>query len=147
VTHPLDHLPVAEPDEDGAVSQVIRPAAVIPEEAAHRVLMQLSLDEVRAGGLWQTEPTTWRRFDVPWTHPDDVGRSRLIGSIHVAYGVPTRHEITIFRATVTAYGQTLGWTVTRLCDEALQHGSLSLDTCPRADLKPPPPPFRFSSVV
>jgi hypothetical protein len=34
-------------------------------------------------------------------------------------------------------------TVQSLCDEALQHGGLTLDTCPRADLKPPPLPFRM----
>jgi hypothetical protein len=35
-------------------------------------------------------------------------------------------------------------TVASLCDEALQFGGLTLETCPRADLKPPPQPFRFT---
>jgi hypothetical protein len=34
-------------------------------------------------------------------------------------------------------------TVASLCDEALKFGGLTLATCPRADLKPPPQPFRF----
>jgi hypothetical protein len=105
--------------------------------------MKLSLDDVRVGGTWQTEPTIWRRFDGPWESAETIGDSELIGSIHVAYGVPTRYEITIFRASVTAHAVGAGWTVASLCDEALQHGGLSLDTCPRADLKPPPRPFRF----
>jgi hypothetical protein len=129
--------------EEGVVSEVIRPAAVIPEEAARVVLMQLSVDDARVGGLWEAEPSTWRRFDRPWDGGGTPGTAELLGSIHIAYGVPTRYEITIFRATVTASGTSAGWTVNDLCDEALKHGGLSLATCPRADLKPPPRPFRF----
>lgn len=129
--------------EEGVISEVIRPAAVIPEAAARVVLMQLSVDDARVGGLWEAEPTTWRRFDRAWDGAGTPGSAELLGSIHIAYGVPTRYEITIFRATVTAVGTSTGWTVTDLCDEALRHGGLSLATCPRADLKPPPRPFRF----
>lgn len=132
-----------EISDDGVVSQVIRPAAVIPEESAHSVLMRLSLEDVRVGGLWETEPSTWRRYAEPWDTTDGPGGARLIGSIHIAYGVPTRYEITIFRATVTAFGTSLGWTVQMLCDTALGYGGLALDTCPRADLQPPPRPFQF----
>jgi hypothetical protein len=142
MTSDLDFL-VDGAVEEGVVSEVIRPAAVIPEEAARTVLMQLSIDDARVGGLWEAEPSAWRRFDKPWDGGGAPGSAELIGSIHIAYGVPTRYEITIFRATVTAFGTTNGWTVERLCDEALRHGGLSLATCPRADLKPPPRPFRF----
>jgi hypothetical protein len=142
MTSDLDFL-VDGAVEEGVVSEVIRPAAVIPEEAARTVLMQLSIDDARVGGLWEAEPSAWRRFDKPWDGGGAPGSAELIGSIHIAYGVPTRYEITIFRATVTAFGTTNDWTVERLCDEALRHGGLSLATCPRADLKPPPRPFRF----
>ena len=130
--------------DEGAVTQVIRPAAVIPEEAAHDVLMALSLRDVRVDGVWQAEPSVWRRFDRPWDDGEDSpGESELIGSIQIAYGVPTRYEITIFRATITRIGSAQGWTVEALCDEALAFGGLSLASCPRADLKPPPRPFPF----
>lgn len=139
----MDDLGMLAPEvaDEGVVSKVIRPAAVIPEEAAHAVLMQLSLNDVRADGVWEVEPSTWRRFDG--RRDNGATGSELIGSIHVAYGVPTRYEITIFRASVTAYGTSTGWTVEGLCDEALRYGGLTLATCPRADLKPPPRPFRF----
>jgi hypothetical protein len=136
--------------DEGTVTQVIRPAAVIPEEAAHDVLMALSLRDVRVGGLWQAEPSVWRRYQHPWNDtvgtaaPADLPGSELIGSIQIAYGVPTRYEITIFRATVTRAGSLAGWTVEALCDEALAFGGLSLASCPRADLRPPPQPIRFS---
>ena len=139
----LDQL-VAETQDEGVVTQVIRPAAVIPEEAARSVLMQLALRDVRIGGHWDVEPNVWRRFDVPWdTGADDHGGSELMGTIQIAYGVPTRYEITLFRATITREGTAAGWTVEALCDEALQLGGLTLSSCPRADLAPPPRPFRM----
>ena len=132
-----------EAPDEGVVTEVIRPAAVVPEEAARGVLMQLALRDVRIGGVWDTEPALWRRFDRPWTNaPQDLEQpSQLLGTIQVAYGVPTRYEITIFRATITRIGAEQGWTVEALCDEALAYGGLSLATCPRADLTPPPPRF------
>ena len=137
---------VAETQDEGVVTEVIRPAAVVPEEAARAVLMQLALRDVRLGGLWDTEPALWRRFDMPWENGagnDATPPSQLLGTIQVAYGVPTRYEITIFRATITKVGTDQGWTVEALCDEALAYGGLSLATCPRADLTPPPPRFSF----
>ena len=132
---------VSELQDDGVVTEVIRPAAVVPEEAARAILMQLSLRDLSFGGVWEAEPAQWRRYGAPGQ--DESGESaELSGTIQIAYGVPTRYEITIFRVTVTAAGQQLGWTVESLCDEALAHGDLSLATCPRADLTPPPPPMR-----
>jgi hypothetical protein len=140
---------VAETQDEGVVTEVIRPAAVVPEEAARQVLMQLALRDVRLGGLWDTEPALWRRFDRPWDtgQNDAAAEPQLLGTIQVAYGVPTRYEITIFRATITKVGTEQGWTVEALCDEALAYGGLSLATCPRADLKPPPPRFYFDRAV
>jgi hypothetical protein len=128
--------------DEGVVTEVIRPAAVIPEEAARRVLVELALHNVRLGGLWWSEPTNWRRYDAPWDGADDgPGRSALLGTMQVVYSMPTRFDITIFRATITRAGQHHGLTVTSLCDEALGFGGLALATCPRADLEPPPRPF------
>lgn len=137
-------LLVSEMLDEGSVSEVIRPAAIIPEDAARNILMELSVRDARTGGVWIPEPTMWRRFDGAFDGDgDQPGSAQLLGSIQVAYGVPTRYEITIFRATITRFGGEHGWTVTQLCDEALRYGGLSLATCPRADLQPPPRPFRF----
>ena len=126
---------------EGSVTEVIRPSAIIPEDSARGILMELALRDVRTGGLWLADPTVWRRYDGPF----DGEATNLIGSIQVAYGTPTRYEITVFRATVTGFGTEHGWTVASLCDEALQFGGLTLADCPRAELKPPPKPFRFAS--
>jgi hypothetical protein len=141
----VDELEVllTEAYDDGVVTEVIRPAAVLPEDAARRVLMELALHDVRMGGTWWSEPATWRRYDKPWDGVDGgAGTSELLGTIQIAYGVPTRYEITIFRATITRIGTAAGLTVNDLCNEALHYGGLTLETCPRADLKPPPQPFR-----
>jgi hypothetical protein len=69
--------------------------------------------------------------------------SQWIGTLQVAYGTPTKYEITVYRATITRHGTEQGWTVSTLCDEALGFGGLELATCPGASLKPPPKPFRF----
>lgn len=146
---PLDawEFLAAEAQDEGVITEVIRPAAVLPEEAARAVLMQLALRDVRLGGIWDTEPALWRRFDSAWVGEHDQQQgSQLIGSIQVAYGVPTRYEITIFRATITRVGSEQGWNVEKLCDDALQYGALTLASCPRADLKPPPKPFRFEGA-
>ncbi len=136
-------LVVAEAYDEGVVTEVIRPAAILPEEAARAVLAELALRDARAGGTWVSDPTRWARYDGPWAQPSHPGRAELIGTIQIAYGTPTRYEITIYRATITRLGTEQGWTVVSLCDEALGFGGLDLSTCPRASLTAPPKPFHF----
>ena len=140
--NPLEEL-AASAYDDGAISEVIRPAAVLPESAARIVLVELALRDVRQEGEWWSSPTLWRRYDRPWDDEEAPGGSQLIGGLQVTYGTPMRYSITIYRATVTPYGVRQGWHVERLCDEALGFGGLTLADCPRADLKPPPKPFRM----
>jgi hypothetical protein len=132
-----------EVTDDGNVSAVIRPAAVIPEDAARAVLREMAVRDTRLGGHWRAEPTLWRRYDLPWADSETPGASSVVGAIQVAYGTPTRFEITIYRVTINDFAVRNGWTVESLCNEALAFGGLDLDTCPRADLKPPPVPFRI----
>lgn len=130
--------------DDDDVTEVIRPAAILDEQAARQVLAALALEDARAQGVWVAEPGTWRRYDQAWNGAEGTpGTASLVGTIQAIYGSPTRHEITIYRATVTGPAAALGWTVTTLCDDALRFAELSLDTCPRASLAPPPKPFRL----
>ena len=129
--------------DENVVSEVIRPAAIVPEEAARAILVELSLNSVHSGGLWRAEPSRWNRYDRPWGSTQDPGESCLLGSIQVAYGTPTKYEITIYRVSITRRGAELGLTVQGLTDEALGHGDLSLAECPRAHVLAPPKPFRF----
>jgi len=129
--------------DQSVVSEVIRPAAIVPEEAARTILVELSLNSVHSGGLWRAEPSRWNRYDQPWASTDDPGDASLLGSIQVAYGTPTKYEITIYRVSITRLGAERGCTVASLTDEALGYGELSLAECPRAAILPPPKPFRF----
>jgi len=129
--------------DESVISEVIRPAAIVPEEAARAILVELSLNSVHAGGLWRAEPSRWNRYDLPWVSTHDPGESCLLGSIQVAYGTPTKYEITIYRVSITRRGAELGFGVQGLTDEALSHGELSLAQCPRASVQPPPRPYRF----
>lgn len=138
------HLSRHEIPEDGSLTEVIRPAAVVPEEAARTILVELSLHDVHSGGLWLASSSGWHRYDRPFGDTLEPGQEpRLIGTIQIAYGTPTKYEITVFRVSVTRYGSELGWSVQSLTDEALGFGDLSLADCPRAGLAPPPKPFRF----
>ena len=130
--------------DDVTVTEVIRPAAVLSERNARRVLDGLRAEDVRSGGRWHAEPGCWRLFERPWKGKDErsAAAAGLIGSIQVAYGMPTRWEITIFRATITAVGSRSGYTVDSLCDEALRHANLTLRNCPRIDMPAPPRAFR-----
>ncbi|MBI1377312.1 MAG: hypothetical protein GC157_07510 [Frankiales bacterium] len=129
--------------DDVAVTEVIRPAAIVTEESARAILVELTLNDASRGGLWTSDPRRWTRWTAPWAGPAAPGSAQQIGSIEVAYGTPSRYEITIYRVTVTHTGAALGWTVASLSNEALGFGGLDLATCPRAELAAPPKPFRF----
>jgi hypothetical protein len=131
--------------DDGAVSEVIRPAAILAEEAAQAILLSLTQRDVRLGGCWLSEPTRWQLYDGPWNGADGgPGQATLLGTLHLVYGTPTRHDITVYRTTVTQAGVTKGWTVASLCDAAFAYAGLTLESCPRATLTAPPKPFRMT---
>jgi hypothetical protein len=125
----------------------IRPAAVLPIDAATRILTALEHLDVSKGGVWNATPGVWQRYDKPWDGPaGSRGSAELIGSIAVVYDRPRRNEITVYKATLTAAGRLQGWTTDKICDDALGHADLTLASCPRDALSEPPrtDPFRPS---
>jgi hypothetical protein len=130
--------------ENFATSEIIRPAAVLLETAARQIIAGLAEDDVHDGGHWWTRPGVWRRYDRPWPPGAEEPASAVhLGTISCVYDSPQRYSVTIFRASVTPEGVAAGWSVNRLCDDALQHAGLTLESCPRAQLLPPPAPFRM----
>jgi hypothetical protein len=126
-------------------TKVIRPAAILREVEARRVVAALTNLDVSDGGTWNITPGVWQRYDKPWDGASGMaGSAKLIGTIGSTYGAPTRYEITLYRVTVTAHGSELGWTTDSLCDDALGYAGLTLASCARAELKTPPTsdPFR-----
>jgi len=138
----VDELMIFDALDDGVVTEVIRPAAVVPEMASRSILVEMAVRDVRSGGYWHAEPSLWRRYDRSWAGSDPAP-AQLLGSLQVAYGVPSRYEITIYRVTITQEGAHQGFDVLSLTDEALVFGALTLATCPRAPLGTRPKPFRM----
>lgn len=127
-----------------AVTKVIRPAAVLREDVARSILVEVSVRDIASGGVWQATPTAWTRWNGPWNGvppiPDSI---RMVGRIEIAYGTPSRYEVTIYRVSITQYGVEQGWTISSLTNEALGYGGITLAECPRADMPPPPKPMRI----
>ena len=123
---------------------VIRPSALLKDKDAHRVLMALEERDVSRGGVWSASAGLWQRFDQAWEADNGgKGEAQLIGTIGIVYGTPSKYDITIYRATVTEFGLEAGWSVDKLCDDALQYADLTLESCPRTTLtQPAPDPFR-----
>jgi hypothetical protein len=125
--------------ETAEQSLVLRPAAVLDYRSAVRVLSELERLDVALGGVWNATSSLWQRFDQPWNGPGGSrGDAELLGSIGVMYDAPARHQITVYRVTLTAAGASKGWTIDAVCDDALAWGGLTLRTCPRAELRVPP---------
>jgi len=128
--------------------RIIRPAAVLDERAAAGVLTELDRLDVSVGGVWSASSSLWQRYDQPWDGPGATrGSAQLVGSIAVMYDAPNRHQITLYKVTVTDAGRGAGWTVESVTDDALAAVGLSLATCPRAELSQPPvrDPFKRST--
>lgn len=127
-----------------AATEVIRPAAVLMEEAAKKILNGLAEDNVHNGGHWWTTTGVWRRYDASWMEgTEEPGEAQHLGTISCVYDSPQRYSVTIFRASITPEGVSAGWTVESLCNDALRHADLTLASCPRAQMNPAPQPFRM----
>jgi hypothetical protein len=73
----------------------IRPAAILPIDAATRIVAALEQLDVSRGGVWNATPGVWQRYDRPWDGPlGSRGSAELVGSIAVVYDRPRRNEIT-----------------------------------------------------
>jgi hypothetical protein len=128
-------------------TEVIRPSAVLADQVAKVIVRELESRDVSKGGVWSISPGVWQRYDRAWDGPGGThGSATLIGSIGAVYGTPSKYDITIYRVTVTEHGQAHGWTVERVCNDALQYVDLTLATCPRTALAgAAPDPFRKRS--
>ena len=117
----------------------IRPAAILPIDAAAKIVAALEELDVSKKGVWNATAGVWQRYDRPWDGPaGSRGNAQLVGTIAVVYDRPRRNEITVYKATLTAAGRLQGWTTDKICDDALAYADLTLKSCPR-DTMPQPP--------
>ena len=126
------------------LEQVIRPSAVLSEASAVSVLRALNDQDVSRGGVWNATSSVWQRYDRAWNGLGGMrGSAQLVGSVAVIYDSPVRHQITIYKVTITSYGASKGVSVEGLVDEALKSAGLSLTSCPRIEMPEPPPADPF----
>ena len=126
----------------------IRPAAILPIDAATRIVAALEQLDVSRGGVWNATPGVWQRYDRPWDGPlGSRGSAELVGSIAVVYDRPRRNEITVYKATLTAAGRIGGWTTDTICNDALAYAGLTLASCPRDELVEPPRSDPFAAGI
>jgi len=132
------------------LERILRPAAVLNTQSAALIVKALERCDVSRDGVWNASTSLWQRYDKPWDgFAGGRGTAELVGSIAVVYDSPVRHEITIYKVTLSEAGRAAGWGVERLCDDALAWVGLTLASCARARMLPPPPqdPFRARSGV
>jgi hypothetical protein len=121
--------------------RVIRPSAIVPEQAARQLLAWVAAHDVTRGGFWAHDVGYFKRFSGPFDGVAGMrGSAVLLGTIHVTWD---KYDVTIFRVSLTDEGIARGLTVEGLCNELLVHAGLTLATCPRADLMPTPVPDPF----
>ncbi len=125
--------------------EVIRPAALLSEEATRDILAGLEADDVRKGGYWLARPGVWQRYFEPWAPgtpvPTDGPGPGCLGTVSCIYDSPRRYTVTVFRVSVTPFGADQGWSVSSLCDDAFRHAGITLDSCPRVPMDPAPRRF------
>ncbi len=118
------------------IERILRPAAILKSHAASLIITALERCDVSSGGVWNASASLWQRYDRPWDgFAGGRGTAELVGSIAIVHDSPVRHEITIYKVTVTENGLDQGWTVESLCDDALKFVGLTLATCPRTSLE------------
>jgi hypothetical protein len=116
-------------------TRVLRPAATLSRQDAADLLAELTRQDVAVGGVWNATTTLWQRFDRPWDgRCGQRGTSLHVGSIAVSFPLDEAEApscVTLYRATLTVAGLTLGWTASALCDDALGAVGRSLADFPR----------------
>ncbi|MDQ1710497.1 MAG: hypothetical protein QOG49_1882 [Frankiaceae bacterium] len=126
------------------IERILRPAAILKSHAAALIITALERCVVSGGGVWNASTSLWQRYDRPWDgFAGGRGTAELVGSIAIVHDSPVRNEITIYKVTLAETALAAGWTVERLCDDALAWVGLTLASCPRATMAAPPPPDPF----
>lgn len=88
-----------------ALSSQVRPAMVLPERDARRLLEAAEHCDVSRGGHFAAGPAGIQVWTGPFDGPNGShGTATHLGSVDWSYDTPVRHYATIYRAMVTANG-------------------------------------------
>ena len=88
-----------------ARSSQVRPAMVLQERDARRLLEAAERSDVSRGGHFAAGPAGIQVWTGPFDGPNGShGTAQHLGSVDWSYDTPVRHYATIYRAMVTANG-------------------------------------------
>ena len=126
-----------------ALASHVRPALVLAEQDARRLLDAARNNEVSRGGRFSCSPAGVQVWDGPWDAPDLPGSALHLGSVDWSYDTPVKHYVTIYRAMVTAAGVENGVSTETILQAVLDLTGIPLDGA-RVTMAIPPPrdPFR-----
>ncbi len=126
-----------------ALASHVRPALVLAEQDARRLLDAARNNEVSRGGRFSCSPAGVQVWDGPWDAPDLPGSALHLGSVDWSYDTPVKHYVTIYRAMVTAAGVENGVSTETILKAVLDLTGIPLDGA-RVTMAIPPPrdPFR-----
>lgn len=127
-----------------ALSSQVRPAMVLQERDARRLLESAERSDVSRGGHFAAGPAGIQVWTGPFDGPNGShGTAQHLGSVDWSYDTPVRHYATIYRAMVTANGVAAGETTASILGRVLALADLALEGS-RVQLPLPPArdPFR-----
>jgi hypothetical protein len=127
-----------------ALSSQVRPAMVLQERDARRLLEAAERFDVSRGGNFAAGPAGIQVWTGPFDGPNGShGTAHHLGSVDWSYDTPVKHYVTIYRVMVTQAGVDEGETTFSILQRVLGLGGLAADGN-RITLPMPPArdPFR-----
>jgi hypothetical protein len=127
-----------------ALSSHVRPALVLQEREARRLLEGAHCHDVSVGGTFSAGPAGVQVWSAPWDGPNGGhGTSLHLGSVDWSYDTPVKHYCTIYRAMVTEAGVAAGETTTSILARVMALSGVTVEG-DRVSLAQPPrrDPFR-----
>ena len=128
-----------------AVASQIRPAIVLPDREARRLLGVDEREDVSRGGCFSAGPAGVQVWSGPWDGAGGShGTSEHLGSVDWSYDTPNRHYITVYRVLVTVKGVAAGYTSADVLGHVLDLAGLSAASEVVLAMQAPPArdPFR-----
>lgn len=131
-----------------AVASQVRPAIVLPDRDARRLLSVAEREDVSRDGCFSAGPAGVQVWSGPWDGPGGShGTSTHLGSVDWSYDTPTRHYITVYRVLVTTEGVKAGYTPADVLGMVMDLAGLSHGSETVLALEPPPARDPFRSGV
>lgn len=131
-----------------AVQSQLRPALVLPEREARRLLAAATRHDVASGGVFSAGPAGVQVWSGAWDGPGGShGSAEHLGSVDWSYDTPARYYITVYRVLVTSAGAAAGQNTGSILSRIMALGGLTADGSTLSMAVPPVrDPFRSTEL-